>query len=177
MTTVLAGLFKHHHWANQRLFAACSGLNDRVLDATTPGTFGSILSTLTHIVTSEESYLAAITGEPPERPSLTQESAFDIDDLAQRARRSGERLIAVARQTPADQVLRGTRGGQPYAIPLSIFLTQAINHATEHRSQVMTILSQQGITPPVLDAWTFNANAGHDVDAGAPGPASPPSPA
>jgi uncharacterized damage-inducible protein DinB len=33
---------------------------------------------------------------------------------------------------------------------------QAINHATEHRSQVMTALTQVGITPPDLDGWSWS---------------------
>lgn len=30
------------------------------------------------------------------------------------------------------------------------------NHATDHRSQIATLLTQQGITPPGLDAWDYN---------------------
>ncbi|MCP4140149.1 MAG: hypothetical protein GY755_07650 [Chloroflexi bacterium] len=29
------------------------------------------------------------------------------------------------------------------------------NHAIEHRSQIMTILTQLGIQPPDLDGWTY----------------------
>jgi uncharacterized damage-inducible protein DinB len=30
-----------------------------------------------------------------------------------------------------------------------------INHATEHRAQIMAILTQLGITPPELDSWSY----------------------
>jgi len=33
---------------------------------------------------------------------------------------------------------------------------QAINHAIDHRSQIATLLSQQGIEPPDLDGWAYN---------------------
>ena len=33
---------------------------------------------------------------------------------------------------------------------------QAINHATEHRAHVATILSQHGVAPPELDGWTYD---------------------
>jgi uncharacterized damage-inducible protein DinB len=38
-----------------------------------------------------------------------------------------------------------------------IELTQAINHATEHRTQIRTALTQAGIEPPALDGWAWDA--------------------
>jgi len=40
-------------------------------------------------------------------------------------------------------------------VPASLILTQAINHATKHRAQVMTILTQQGVEPPDLSGWAY----------------------
>jgi uncharacterized damage-inducible protein DinB len=40
-------------------------------------------------------------------------------------------------------------------VPASLILTQAINHATEHRAQVTTILTQQGVEPPDLSGWAY----------------------
>jgi len=37
----------------------------------------------------------------------------------------------------------------------SIILTQAINHSTEHRAHIMTIITQQGIEPPEVDGWAY----------------------
>jgi uncharacterized damage-inducible protein DinB len=45
--------------------------------------------------------------------------------------------------------------GTPRDLPKAILLTQAINHATEHRAQVMAILTQIGIQPPDLDGWSY----------------------
>jgi uncharacterized damage-inducible protein DinB len=44
-------------------------------------------------------------------------------------------------------------------------LLQAVNHSTEHRSQIATILTQLGIEPPSMDGWTFFFDAGHMTDA------------
>jgi hypothetical protein len=41
------------------------------------------------------------------------------------------------------------------AVPKTIILTQVINHATEHREQVKTILTQSGIEPPDLQSWAY----------------------
>ena len=40
-------------------------------------------------------------------------------------------------------------------MPAMVLLIQAINHATEHRTHIKTILSQQGIQPPEVDSWTY----------------------
>ena len=37
-----------------------------------------------------------------------------------------------------------------------LLLVQAINHATEHRTQVAAILTQLGIEPPGMDGWTYH---------------------
>jgi uncharacterized damage-inducible protein DinB len=62
MSETLVELFKHNVWANQCLFDACEGLNDRQLDATIPGTFGSIRNTLIHIVGAQDRLVAALSG-------------------------------------------------------------------------------------------------------------------
>ena len=45
--------------------------------------------------------------------------------------------------------------GTPRMVPLAIFLTQVINHATEHRAQIMVMLTQLGVEPPNIDSWSF----------------------
>jgi uncharacterized damage-inducible protein DinB len=34
-------------------------------------------------------------------------------------------------------------------------MVQAINHATEHREQINSMLSTLGMTPPDLDGWSY----------------------
>ena len=42
-----------------------------------------------------------------------------------------------------------------WRMPASLILLQAVNHGTEHRSQVATILTQLGVEPPEMDGWTY----------------------
>jgi uncharacterized damage-inducible protein DinB len=44
---------------------------------------------------------------------------------------------------------------------VSLFLLQAVNHGTEHRSQVATVLTQLGVEPPGMDGWTYFFESGH----------------
>jgi uncharacterized damage-inducible protein DinB len=45
-------------------------------------------------------------------------------------------------------------------MPVSLFLLQAVNHGTEHRSQIATILTRIGEQPPPMDGWTFFLDSG-----------------
>jgi uncharacterized damage-inducible protein DinB len=42
-----------------------------------------------------------------------------------------------------------------YSIEPWVVMVQAINHATEHREQIKSMLSSLGITPPRIDGWAY----------------------
>jgi uncharacterized damage-inducible protein DinB len=48
----------------------------------------------------------------------------------------------------------------------SLLLLQAVNHGTEHRSQIATILTQLGVEPPEMDGWTYFFESGKLVRVG-----------
>jgi uncharacterized damage-inducible protein DinB len=76
--------------------------------------------------------------------------------LREHAKRSGEGLITVAASVSAsDTVPVKWDEGEIRSVPASLILTQAINHATEHRAQIRTILTQLGIEPPDLSGWAY----------------------
>ena len=77
-----------------------------------------------------------------------------FDELRRRAKMSGELLIEAAEQKDLDRIL--SLDGGTYQCPAMIVMIEAINHGTDHRSQIATLLSQQGIEPPSLDAWDYN---------------------
>ena len=155
----LVELFRHHLWANLRLLDSCENLSDAQLEATTPGTFGSIRATLIHLVGSDESYLARLTGERP-ADAIGKEAVVGIAELRAHIRRSGAGLIQAAGRADKIGRIRVAWDDQAWQFPASIILTQAINHATEHRAQIMAILTQLGIQPPDLDGWSYFDEAG-----------------
>ncbi len=160
MSSALADLFEHNLWANQRLLDVCSGFGDEQLAATTPGTYGSVRDTLVHILASEGRYVLTLTGSQPQ-PALTEGDPFPgFAALREHAQRVGEALVNIAADFNPALVTRGTRQGQPFAVRASALVIQAINHATEHRTHVTTILSQQGLQPPALDAIGYIQETG-----------------
>ena len=154
MTIGLADCFRYNLWANLRLLDACAGLSDAQLDATTKGTYGSVRDILTHLFASEEGYARHFTGTTPTPPLRELGPFAGFDELRRRAEQSGQALITIAEQGDVTRIFHLDDG--TYKAPAIIVLIQAINHAIDHRSQVSTLLSQQGIEPPDLDGWSYN---------------------
>jgi uncharacterized damage-inducible protein DinB len=155
MNAGLAEFYKHNLWANLRLLDACAQLTDEQLGTTAPGTYGSIHDTLVHLFRAEAGYLARLQNREPES-SLTVGTFPGIDTLREHARQSGEGLIAVANSVDPNQIVTGTYRGEPYELPTMVPLMQAINHATDHRSQIATALSLIGAEPPDMSVWAYD---------------------
>lgn len=150
----LTTLFVHHRWANLRLLDSCAALTGEQLDATMLGAFGSIRDTLQHITTAEQSYYSRIsTGQPRRRPA--DAPPMSLAEMSESLRTTGDGLLAWAPRVGADETVTYDWDGEPRQVPKTIILAQAINHATEHRAQVLAMLTQLGIEPPELDGWTF----------------------
>ena len=146
--------FRHNRWANVRIFERCAELTAEQREATIIGTFGSIRDTLQHIVTAERSYLSRIsTGQPYRRPE--DAPPWTLAEMTESVRASGTGLIEWAPKVQAGDTVQVNWEGAPRDVPKTILLTQAINHATEHRAQIMAILTQLGIQPPELDSWSY----------------------
>lgn len=148
MADVGVEVFTHNLWANLKLFDACAGLSEDDLAATSPGTYGTVRDTLVHLFASEGRYVGEFSGGSTIR--WEDESFPGFEALRERAVSSGEALLEIARSSPADRIVRGTYRGAPYEMAASILLVQAVNHATEHRSQVMSILTTRGVDPNSL---------------------------
>ncbi len=156
MSSHLTETFRHSHWATLRILDWCGELDDELLDSSAPGTFGDARATLVHLVGAEERYVELLTGEPILEAERLNREFPGIDLLRERADRSGQRLIELAGSTPFDAVVEGTfLDGNAYRLRATTLLIQALHHAAEHRTHVMTVISQHGIEVPDTDGWTY----------------------
>ena len=57
-TPLLHDAFAHHIWATERVIDECAALTGEQLAAPAPGTYGSIIDTLRHLVRSDGWYLS-----------------------------------------------------------------------------------------------------------------------
>lgn len=155
--TILEHLLAHNNWANLRILDACAALSDEQLDFQPAAAVrGTIRETLHHLVTSQEDYLWLLTrfDHPPER-----EPVLTLPDLRAIAAQSGAELAALA-PGAADAAFNSPLTlSDGYRVAPWVILTQVINHATEHREQVKSILSALGIEPPRIDGWLFGRDS------------------
>jgi uncharacterized damage-inducible protein DinB len=161
---VVVELFRHNAMMNERLLEACRKLSAEQLDATAPGTYGTIGATLVHIANAQAGYAARLADV--ERPERLPEDPFPgCDAVSARLAEGDAQLGKAATQAGEDRKVQVTGDDPPgkWWMPVSLFLVQAINHATEHRSQVATILTQIGVEPPDMAGWAYFFDSGHMV--------------
>jgi uncharacterized damage-inducible protein DinB len=157
--SLFADAFGHHVWATERVFDACAALTDDQLATTVPGTYGSILDTLRHLVGADRAYLFVLTGG---RLSPIDEAGMDLSALrhAMATADSDWTTILATAGDPDDLVVRRRDDGTESHAPRGIRLAQAIHHGTDHRSQICTALTTIGIEPPAIDVWDYGEQDG-----------------
>lgn len=156
MVSILAKLFEHNRWANLRAVASCAGLTDEQLDATVPGTAGSVRETLMHIAGAEQRYVMRLSGR---QVTYGERDGWPgVEPLRQALDESGHTLLELVERADPDEVLRGEHQGRLVALSVATVYVQAINHATEHRAQIATILTQQGVAPPDFSGWAWDTD-------------------
>jgi uncharacterized damage-inducible protein DinB len=61
---------------------------------------------------------------------------------------------------PDEDVVRHRDDGTDSHGPRGVRLAQALQHGTDHRSQICTALTTLGIEPPEIDVWAWAAEEG-----------------
>ncbi len=157
-TSILDDAFAHHVWATLLIIDTCRALTTEQLDTSVPGTYGSILDTVRHLVGGDCGYLFVLTGESHEQ---IDEEGMDLDQLRAEMVANGPAWTALlgGDLDPAQDVVRHRDDADSHA-PVAIRLAQALDHGSDHRSQVCTALTSLGIEPPEIDAWAYGRHAG-----------------
>jgi uncharacterized damage-inducible protein DinB len=146
----LVKLFEHNNWANIQMIQACSALSDEMLDAEPHSvTKGTIRQTLLHLVSSQRGYLALLTLPVEERKKIP----LPFEDLKEVAQSSGEALLDLIRKDDLPKTQLQTTDG--YYVEPWVVVLQIINHATEHREQLNSMLSALGQAPLDQDGWSY----------------------
>ena len=153
---VVRSLFAHHLWATEKLFDHLERLPQQRLDDAVPGTYGSILSTLTHLVDADGRYLLRLTTTSPppfedggSRPIATLRS--ELDD--HRTQWNG--FLDLLDVGTLRASITGREDYPDTHDAEGLLLLQAIHHGNDHRTQVCSTLGALGQDVPDLDGWTY----------------------
>ncbi len=161
---LLRHAYGHHIWATLALLDTCATLTPDQLASIVPGTYGSIVDTLRHLVDADSSYLWLLSGG--EVAVLDEEEGADLATLRAAIESFGpvwDRVLE-GDLDPDRMVTRHRDDGSTFSAPLGIRLAQVIHHGTDHRSQVCTALTTLGVTPPEIDAWDYAGSQGLVVE-------------
>jgi uncharacterized damage-inducible protein DinB len=162
MTTpadVLRSMFDHHFWATERLMDHLSGLPSDRLDASVPGTYGSMIDTLTHMIDGDSRYLLRLR-DP--NPSIAEDRVgVPLEQLRSEMPAHREKWDLALSELEAGTLHAAIRNRQDYpdTDPAeSMLLLQTIHHGNDHRTQICSTLGALGLDVPEIDGWEYWAN-------------------
>jgi uncharacterized damage-inducible protein DinB len=151
---LLEKLFEHNNWANQQILHACNGLSDTQLDAEPKSAmYGSIRQTLLHIARSQRGYYRLLTLPVEERRLPV--ASVEFDQVEESLCMSGDNLLALVRDVASQPSTTRLQTTDNFYVEPWVIFVQIINHATEHREQIKSMLNSLGFTPPDVDGWSF----------------------
>jgi uncharacterized damage-inducible protein DinB len=136
----------------------CERLSDEELDRKVPGVFSSIRELVVHTAGAEQRYVFRLTGQKPESFVGESESFPGWETLHESIETTGNALIELAEGPDVQDDVTVDRPDGKWEIARRLFLLQAINHATEHRTHIMTLVSLRGTElseSEAIDGWSY----------------------
>ncbi|MBP7692633.1 MAG: DinB family protein [Anaerolineales bacterium] len=150
----LIEFIRYNLWANQQLLAACLNLSESQLTAAIPGAYGSVRDTVHHLLRAEADYIGRITGARPQ-PAFNWEAGPSLAEMSAFAAQVGAAFLDTVQRVPPTQTVHEEEDGKTMDYQARQLFMQVVNHGIEHRTNITTFLSQQGLPVPELDNWGY----------------------
>lgn len=162
---LLRWMFDHHLWATAALIDHLAELPSERLDASMPGTYGSMIDTLTHLIDADARYLLRLREPTP--PPAEDRTGIPLatlrEEVAEHRRRWDVALDELERGE-LHAVVRDHHGDYPDTDDAEgLLLIQAVHHGNDHRTQICSTLGALGEEVPELDGWTYWVSVPHAV--------------
>ena len=141
-------------WADRVCLDAVRGVSLEHLTRDAGVSFGSVLGTLSHILSSQRRWLARFVGQSVPEPVAYS----DLDSLAAAWAETSAELEAFLASLTDEQLaaeVTWTPGAEAVTRPLWQPVLHMVNHSTYHRGQVASLLRQLGYQPPKTDLIHF----------------------
>lgn len=146
---------EHHLWATKYLIEHCQTLSPEQLKLSTPGTYGAIVPTLTHIIAEDQRLLKRLTGESSEI-EVVEDFEFTLEELLDIWTSQSERWRKAVDGIEDIDVTLPPRGPWP-EVPHAqyLILLEAVQHGNDHRTHVCSVLGANDVELPFLCGWKF----------------------
>ena len=163
----LTALYDYSCWANARLFPVIARLTDEQFAREVAGSYGSIRTTLVHMMSAESGWLDRCGG-PPRGERLDPAAFPTLDSVIRRWSAYEAQMRRFLASLPEAELERTVN----YTIPplaltgagrIGDLLLHAINHNTHHRGQVTLLLRALGQVPGNVDILFYHSEP-HAID-------------
>jgi uncharacterized damage-inducible protein DinB len=152
---VLRAMFDHHAWANGAMLDLMENIPAEQLADAAPGTYGSILSTATHLIDADERYLQRMLHDPP--PSRVDRDGAELSELRAAVVDHAERWSVMLGKLGTGELHTtvSSHDDFPNVAPAeALIMVQAIHHGNEHRAQVCSAIGALGgDEAPEVSGW------------------------
>lgn len=154
-------LARYHRWAYGRLYERVDELDDADYFADKGLFFSSVHGSLNHLLLVDRLWQSRLEGVATGKVNLAEELFAARRPLRDAIFAQCERLAVFVdglNESLFDREWHYVNSaGESAAWPFSLLLTHLFNHATHHRGQISTALTQYGLDAPVMDIPYFLA--------------------
>lgn len=158
MSELFRTMARYNRWANTRLYAAASELDDTSYRADRGAFFGSLHGTLNHLLVADGLWLSRFRQTPRSIP-LDTILHHDLASLTMARVVADEEIVAFTQSLDepalAAEIFYTNSSGREFRHALGWALPHFFNHQTHHRGQAHAILTGLGRKAPELDLIYF----------------------
>jgi uncharacterized damage-inducible protein DinB len=153
-------LFDYGYWANGRIFEILARMTPEEFTRTVAGSYGSVRSTLVHVLSAEWGWLDRCGGAP-RGPALVASDYPTVAALVDRwseVEKNVRAFLSELRNQDLDRTVEFALGAGPkQAMPLGALLHHAALHGIHHRGQAALLLRSLGHPAGNFDLLLYHA--------------------
>ena len=152
----IALMARFNAWANDRLYGCVAGISDQAYREDRKAYFGSIHTTLNHLLVVDRLWTCRLKETDHGIKSLEQILYDDFESLRAARKTEDQALVDLVDGLSEEELqspvtYRRMIGDGAHTTRRDHILITLYNHQTHHRGQVHAMLTPQGIDPPPLD--------------------------
>jgi uncharacterized damage-inducible protein DinB len=152
--TTLIEFVRYDNWMNQQLLAICMDVDEGLLSAEIPGTYGSIRKTFSHLINSQAEFLERIHGTSPQ-PAFKWADKPSFAQMAEYADTLNEAFLDTIHSVPPTANVHEENETWSFDYHARLIFMSQIYHGIAHRTDITTFLNHHGIELPELDVWGY----------------------
>jgi uncharacterized damage-inducible protein DinB len=146
----------YNAWMNEKIYACAAQLSDEDRKRDRGAFFGSIHSTLNHLLWGDRVWLVRFNGRKYEVGAIGVDLYDDFDRLHLARIEMDAEITEWAMHVTRDRLAGDLTwysgiAKREMTRPVWLCVAQMFNHQTHHRGQVTTLLKQAGIDPGITD--------------------------